>query len=826
MNRLHTRVVTQIAAVALLATMTAYGQSDVIHDQSPEDSQRSRFDFHSAPHVRAFAKEDIAKVRTVATADVDKKDGPDIVTAQANGMLNVLQNNGTGKLRNAYSNNSAVALDPDVTYIETSDLNLDGYPDVVAADIKNSAFLVFLNKGDGTFADAVSIPVGSVGGATLAGGGLSVADANGDDKPDVITIARAATPVSTAFSQTTFLGKGDGTFEPLASQDTSLSGSFALYPGRSVSLADMNGDKKLDMVIQLGQSSPAAAIVIAVSAGAGDGTFERIPDTGQAVNAGPQPASSLLLADLNGDERQDAVLIAFSDSVYVALGQVDGTLGKPEPILTNMTGAVLPVLADVNQDGAQDLVVFGTGELGVFAGKGDGSFQPVAQYTSGYGLFQQPAPADFNGDGILDVASLDYTNGRIGLYQGIGDGTFVASSVVYPDASVWASNLQVITVADLNGDGKQDVLTYRWEHASAGGTADLYAGINDGSGSYTFQLALPKGRLQELASMYNAFSFDNKTADFNGDLRADLILRTQSGLAILLANEDGSFNPDPIDVSFPEPVSCMPFSYLTTGDVNGDGMQDIVAGYMQNTNCGPSASTPSGLFVLLGKGAGHFDAKFTPFADGIFFVRLADLNSDGNQDLLAAGLVPGRGFNLYALAGKGDGSFDVAAARMLLNGQFISDILPVDYNADGKQDIVLPTAGEVGSDGSAIRETAGVLLLPGNGDFTFGSPTKVLDGVSTIWNGVASGDFDGDQKPDLAIITSSQAEPHASPFGLIFVPNNGDGTFGGPQSELMSLNVPGQNHVVFVTDVNSDGAADVITGSGRAGSIFLNMRTQ
>jgi hypothetical protein len=794
-----------IVIFTFLLAVLCYGQSG----KAPQAL------FHSAPTVRAFAENDPAKVMTIATGDFDHKGGIDIVTVQADGMLNALYNNGEGDLQNSYNNDSAVASKPNITFIAAADLNGDQYLDVVALDGLNSAILVFLNSGDGTFAPATSTAGVPEGEARLAGGGMAAADVNKDGHIDVVTVARSPSAGTTTLLQTTFFGAGDGTFQRGTTLESTLSGAFFLPPGKNISVADMNRDGNSDLVIQLEQNSPRAALIVSVSFGTGDGTFQNITSTGPSVEAGPQPASSVTVDDINGDGLQDVVFLSFRNEVLVALGRDDGSLQNPSPILTQMSGAVLLTLGDVNNDKVLDLLVFGTGELGVFKGNGDGTFRAGAQYIGGYGIFQQPAHADFNGDGNADIAWLDYTNGRVGLYSGKGDGSFAAAIPVRAAGNVqeWAGNTQVITVADLNGDGNQDVLTYDWPHASAGGRADLASGIGDGTGQFHFKIALPAARMQELATQYGSFSVDTNAADFNGDNTADVIFKTQSGLSVLLANADGTLNPAPIDVAFPLPVSCMPFNYIATGDVNGDGFQDIVAAHSQNRNCTPSASTPSGIFVLMGDGTGHFETRFTPFGDAPFFVRLADLNGDQKLDLVVANLVAGNGFTLYIAPGKGDGSFDFTSAQTPVTGQPIGDILLVDYNRDGRQDLVLPTGG-IG--------TAGVLLLPATGDLSFGEPTKILDGVSSITNGAAAGDFDGDGNPDLVFVTYTKAEPYSENFGVIVVRNQGDGTFGPAESELAPLSVGGLNSAVFVADFNRDGAPDVLAGSGLSSPLFLN----
>jgi hypothetical protein len=431
---------------------------------------------------------------------------------------------------------------------------------------------------------------------------------------------------------------------------------------------------------------------------------------------------------------------------------------------------------------------------------------------------------DFDGDGDLDIAALDYTNGRVALYPGKGDGTFDAATPVYPsDPAKWAGNIQVISSADFDGDGDGDVLAYDWPHASAGGSADLAIGLNDGTGKFVFKVALPSARMQELAKNYGSFSIGANTADFNGDRRADVIFKTEKGLSVVLSNRDGTLNPNPIDVSFPVRVGCMPFNYLATGDVNGDGAQDIIASHMQNKNCGPSASTPSGIFVLMGDGTGRFEATFTTVKDAPYFVETADLNGDKVLDLVVAYLNPGKGFTLATVPGAGNGGFNFAASRAPISGQYLSDIVVADYSGDGRADLILPTAGTPGADGNPATGTGGVLLLAGRGDFTFGEATKVLEGVNSISGGTAVADFDGDGDRDIVLAAYAKSEPYSDDYGVIVL-HNENGVFESVSSELIPLSVTGRNTSVFVTDFNKDGAPDVVAGSGLSSPMFLNKR--
>lgn len=808
-----------IRSFALLALLPVVGHTQI------SDSQKPQSLFLAAPSYPVFSEAHPERVTAIVAEDVDHRNGPDIVSVQTNGVLNVLYNDGEGRLQNSYQNNSAMSANPSISYIQSADLNGDGFRDVVACDTRNSAFLIFLNKADGTFQDAISVAVGSENGARLAGGALAVSDVNGDGRPDVITISRAANPDSTLFSQQVYLQGEDGVFQPGAAVDSSLPGAFIIPPGQGAHVADLNRDGKLDLVVQLEQSRPQAAAIVAVALGTADRTFAPISIDGPATAAGPQPASSLRLADLNSDDLPDCVLVTYSNQVLVALGQGDGTFASLTPIHSQMTGAVLVETEDVDQDGNVDVIVFGSGNLGILLNQGDGQFRLGGQYAGGYGIFQQPVPKDFNQDGIVDIAWLDYTNGVVGLYAGRGNGSFAAARPVYPvepDGPTWANNTQVITSADWNGDGNADVLAYKWPHAAAGGPADLVSGINDGAGNFSFQLALPAGKMQELASRYGAIIVENATADFNNDRLPDLIFRTQNGLSVLLAKGDGTFHPDPLDVSFPVPVGCIPVKYLTVGDVNGDGTTDIAASYQRNENCAVGSTTPSGFFVLLGDGAGHFQATFTAFGDTPFFVRLADFNNDGRLDLAVANSIANRGFTLHLLPGRGDGAFDTNAGATPIANEWIGNILVSDYNGDGKEDLVLSSSGASGPDGQPVPETSGLVLLPGNGDFTFGALTRHLSGARSITDGVAAADVTGDGAVDIVFAVYSKNPPYSSIFGLTVLPNNGDGTFGAPTSEISPLSVDGRKSIPFVADFNRDGQVDVLTGSGQAGTLFLN----
>jgi hypothetical protein len=365
---------------------------------------------------------------------------------------------------------------------------------------------------------------------------------------------------------------------------------------------------------------------------------------------GGEQASSVAVADVNADGKPDLVVtncggcygppfIGHGGSIGVLLGNGDGTF---QPATIYDSGGSVPVfvaVADVNDDGKPDLVVVNrnSNDIGVLLGNGDGTFQPAVTYGSGSGSPLLVAVADVNGDGKPDLLVAHFCSGPIncdglvGVLLGNGDGTF-QPAVTYSSGGQYAS---AVVVADVNGDGKPDMLvtTNVYTCCTPGGAVGVLLGNGDG----TFQPAVTYHSGQ---TFIQPASSRLAVADINGDGKPDLIVEdtaccnsANGAVSVLLGNGDGTFQPV---VTYKSGAGGWGTS-VAVADVNGDGKPDIVA----TDQCASANCLNNGLVaVLLGNGDGTFQTAQTYSAGGFLTnsVAVADVNGDSKPDLVVANI--------------------------------------------------------------------------------------------------------------------------------------------------------------------------------------------
>jgi hypothetical protein len=749
------------------------------------------------------------------TADFDKDGKPDVAVLQADGTLNILLNTGSG-------------LAAPVSYLNPNysssfigqgfavDINNDGYTDIVALDSNNNALLTYLNQKDGTFGTAQTFPLSSTYGYVNS---MAIGDVNNDGSLDLVTISSNQTAQnSTTIAIQTYLGNGAGAFTtPGASltQTAIIAAQIQIPENDGIILGDLNKDGVLDIAVDLEEqtSQTTGTVVASIALGNKDGSFAPInvhnPVTIPVTLIAGVPflifdTAGVQIADLNNDTNPD-LAIDSSGVLYVALGNGSGGFSATTQNSTIGTSNQI-VYADVTGDGVPDLLQ-GSGTVNIWVGKGNGTFTiPVngSMYNDDPGGTQSLLLADFNGDGNIDIAQLGEDYKQVSIFAGNGKGAFQAAPVLNSttDATSYPLFLDLEAAGDLLGAGYTDPL-----FVDGNGAAPyIVSALSDGKGNFTYKTALAAGAIPTIAYIQPF------TADFNGDGKQDILIAGTNGtLSAALSKGDGTFQT-PVSLGLPS-LNCE-VNYAAAADLNGDGYIDVVVAYPGDASCGGTGSKASGYFVALGKGNGTFATPvFTAAGSELYSVAIADFNLDGNPDLILNDEpFDGSGsFAIDLLTGNGDGTF--AAGASVYPNFLVSTVIAADYNQDGKPDLILFTEGE-SSDTNAL-DTAGIVLLPGNGDGTFNSSSEIAIG-NFFLNG-ALADVNNDGIPDLvAALYRTPGQPNTY-YGLSTLLGIGQGEFSAPVNTLESL----ASSLPLPGNFLADNAPDFVVETGYGPALFL-----
>ncbi|NPD22211.1 hypothetical protein D7Y27_19240 [Corallococcus sp. AB004] len=356
-----------------------------------------------------------------------------------------------------------------------------------------------------------------------------------------------------------------------------------------------------------------------------------------------------------------------------------------------------------------------------------------------------PAVADVNGDGKPDIlvanaesGAILFPSGSLSVFLGNGDAS-VQSEVNYGGASL-SSN--AVVAVDVDGDGWLDAVTVNGQTnlLLINGNISVYKNLGPSApGTFGAPTSFTTG---------TPGSVHLCSGDFDHDGVADIATTsvTLSQVSVLFGTGAGSFGA-PTFIGIPNTGGVQ--STIACRDLNSDGFSDLVV----------TSPASARLSVLINQGDGSFAApvSYSNSASGqTAGIAFGDADGDGTLDILSNGAA---GRFLFFFKGNGNGTFasgvqSVAAPTTAANSAL--GVVADDFNGDGKLDayILVTTA------------SGGVRPMTGNGNGGFTSGTVVTTGASPGLNAIATADMDADGYADLILTNRGSGTVTVVPNGL------------------------------------------------------------
>jgi hypothetical protein len=590
-------------------------------------------------------------------------------------------------------------------------------------------------------------------GSTLLNVDSATGDMNLDGKEDFVV----------SVGGTFYVYLSNGVQPPTLWVTTSAGG----LPSSAIKMADFNGDGRADIAAV---TFSGLSILLTQPSGA------PFPMSTLGLPAGTD--HSLFLAEVNGDGTMDVGVAGFSTGTQLRLYPIVGGILQP-PVSFTLPFETMPMPAagDVDNDGDQDIVVFGMSSYRILRRTGPTTFNLEFAVPGG----PATALADVDQDGDLDGvccgggggdAPPNYYNSNYEIAINSGGGAFASAFTM-----TGLGSTRIAGAVDLDGDGDLELVAGRCVY-------------------------YPDGPITK--SPFTAVPGANTTRSvIDVDLDGDPDLQGFLGTAIAFSrnNGDGLIAPAPLLLPAP-PAGSVWVGPGWPGDWDGDGDVDLVV--VQQTTGGAFMAmrllrnnsgggyTDGGSAAAAGVDMRVMPATPIPVPMSPDYSLAADIDLDGDLDLVC------RASSGYYIGSRtwlnSGGGFFYPGQE--LPGNYVVAIAPLDANA---------TPDFLGVFGASSTGVGPLRLCRGLGGGAIAGPDAPITALSTWWNDCALADLDGDGDLDLATLNAN----------LTFVGrNDGNGVFTPASPAFVQLveNLPfSPQHAAFV-DVDLDGYLDVVVG--------------
>jgi hypothetical protein len=338
--------------------------------------------------------------------------------------------------------------------LTAADFNRDGNLDVVTANYSMTGSVsILLGNGTGSLALAAGSPFVFSSGARAYG--VTAADFNNDNKPDVAVLA----------NQTLFILLGNGTGQ------ISVSASYILPPSNPLFLAPGDFDRNGLIDVAIANDNVPGTVIVMLNKGV-DG-FVSAPNPSMRTGWNDS-VFTLAVTDLNQDDKPDIISANWSWYISVFLGNGRGgfsrTSGSPIKVKPDYSVPFAVAVADFNGDGHLDVVVSdnsgSANSVAVLVGDGTGTLIPMpgSPFTTGGGASFFVAADDFNMDGKPDIATANVSQNSLSVLLNTGSGFVPAEGSPFATGAV---EPRMVISGDFNNDGKPDLAAVNYDSAQA-----------------------------------------------------------------------------------------------------------------------------------------------------------------------------------------------------------------------------------------------------------------------------------------------------------------------------------------------------------------------
>ncbi|CAF3463785.1 unnamed protein product [Rotaria socialis] len=496
---------------------------------------------------------------------------------------------------------------------------------------------------------------------------------------------------------------------------------------RAVALGDVNNDHLLDIVAA---NSGTDTIGVFLSLSNSNFTDQQAYPTGH----GSHP-TSLVLTDFNNDTYLDVAVANYgTNNIGIFLGNKTGGYAQQKNYALNASRPVFIVAGDFNHDNLVDIIIASNGTycIDIFLGNGDGTLRYYRAYSTGYDSSPVAmAVGDFNQDNSLDIAVANSGTDNVGIFLGIGDGTFTKQ---YTYSTSLNSNPSSIITGDLDNDNHLDLLV------TNSGTGSIGIFLGNGNGTFSQQTTFSIN--SEFRPTYIQFG------NFDQDTQIDVVvvvdpINDEIYIFLRYANKtfatttifDGTFQ------SFP----C----FVAVADFNEDNQSDIVIVNYETDEI----LLLSNYFILPSVRQTNYLVEQGSAPSSVI---VYDFNNDSQPDLVTNNAA---GDSLLILFGNDNGTYDVKLSYSTGIGSFPERLCIGDLNNDKRMDIVIANYGS---------DSIGILIGENNGTFSNVITVAMAPGSKPV--PVSVGDFNNDTQLDIVVGNTGLG-------GFTILHGHGDGNF-------------------------------------------------